>query len=158
MADGLTPWGAPVTLLGERVEQIRAARRELARIGFDRVTGWAVGVPAAWARPDDLTAFRRSDFAELAAARAMHADVIVLDVRRRLEWRASHLDGARNIPLHEVPERVGELPPGPVWVHCAGGFRAAVAASLLERRGRDVVLVDDTYDAAPRAGLPILAA
>lgn len=154
----LAPWGAPVTLLGELVEQILLARRELARIGFDRVMGYAIGVPAAWARPDELTGFRRSDFAELATARGTRAEIIVLDVRRRLEWRGSHLDGARNIPLHEVPERVGELPVGPVWVHCASGFRAAAAASLLERRGREVVLVDDSYAAAARAGCSILAA
>ena len=81
----LAPWDAPVTLLGERVEQIHFARRELARIGFDRVMGYAIGGPAAWARPEELTGFRRSDFAELATARATHADIIVLDVRRRLE-------------------------------------------------------------------------
>ena len=110
----LAPWGAPVTLLGGRAEQISVARRELSRIGFDRVTGYAIGVPAAWARPEELTGFRRADFAELATTRASRTDVVVLDVRRRLEWRASHLDGARNIPLHELSERVGELPPGPV--------------------------------------------
>jgi rhodanese-related sulfurtransferase len=52
--------------------------------------------------------------------------------------------------VYEITDRVGELPAGELWVHCASGYRASVAASLLEREGRDVVLVDDDFDnAAP---------
>ncbi len=42
-----------------------------------------------------------------------------------------------------------------MWVHCAGGMRAAIAASLLDAAGRDVVAVDDGFDAATDAGLPL---
>ncbi|MGW4027124.1 rhodanese-like domain-containing protein, partial [Streptomyces sp. NPDC005009] len=51
--------------------------------------------------------------------------------------------------------RIGEVPPGTVWVHCAGGMRAAIAASLLDAASRDVVAVDDGFDAAAEAGLPL---
>jgi rhodanese-related sulfurtransferase len=43
----------------------------------------------------------------------------------------------------------------PVWVHCAAGYRASIAASLLARAGREVVLVDDDLAAATAAGLPM---
>ena len=62
----------------------------------------------------------------------------MLDVRTAAEWSAGHLPGAVNIPLGELPSRVGELPRGrPLVVHCQAGGRAAIAASLLQRAGRD---------------------
>lgn len=48
------------------------------------------------------------------------------------------------------------MPDGTVWVHCAGGMRAAVAASLLDAAGREVVAVDDGFDAATEAGLTVV--
>ena len=45
------------------------------------------------------------------------------------------------------------LPPGELWVHCASGYRASIAASLLDRAGRDVVFIDDSFDSAVEAGL-----
>ncbi|WP_399145473.1 rhodanese-like domain-containing protein [Streptomyces sp. MK7] len=61
-----------------------------------------------------------------------------------------------HIPIHRLRERLGEVPAGTVWVHCAGGTRAAVAASLLDAAGRDVVAVDDGFDAAAEAGLTVV--
>ena len=70
-----------------------------------------------------------------------------MDVRRDLEWAASHIDGAIHLPLHELPRRLAEVPEGEVWVYCQTGYRASMAASILDAAGRTVVLVDDTYDA-----------
>ena len=61
---------------------------------------------------------------------------IILDVRNRSEWELGHIPGATLIPLPELVERLGELSPSvPVLVHCAGGTRSGIAASLLETRG-----------------------
>ena len=79
---------------------------------------------------------------------------MILDVRRDQEWDASHIAGAVHIPLHQLPARLADVPPGEVWVHCAAGYRASVAASFLDAAGRTVVAVDDEYDRAARAGLP----
>ena len=79
----------------------------------------------------------------------------MLDVRRRLEWEESHIAGAVHIPLHELPGRRADLPPGEVWVHCGAGYRSMVAASLLAARGRRVVAVDDDFANAEAAGLPL---
>jgi rhodanese-related sulfurtransferase len=61
------------------------------------------------------------------------------------------------VPLHELPARLPGLPPGPLWVHCQAGYRAAVAASLLHAAGRAVTAVDDSFDHAAAAGLPVTA-
>ncbi len=81
--------------------------------------------------------------------------MVVLDVRRASERAGGWIDGSVHIPIHELHGRIGDVPPGTVWVHCAGGMRAAIAASLLDAAGRDVVAVDDGFDAAARAGLPL---
>ena len=87
----------------------------------------------------------------LAAARG----VVILDVRRDQEWNDSHLAGAVHIPIHQLPSRLAEVPAGEVWVHCEAGYRASVAASVLDAAGRTVVAVDDEYERAARAGLPL---
>jgi hydroxyacylglutathione hydrolase len=60
-----------------------------------------------------------------------------------------------HLPIHEVLDRIDEVPPGRVWVHCAGGYRAGVVAALLDAHGRDVVAIDDSFDNAGPAGLPL---
>jgi hydroxyacylglutathione hydrolase len=160
----LIPYGAPLTLLGDDPGQIAAAQLQLARIGMEQVTGAATGDPERWADGQPLAAYPVADFAGLAIARRQ-AGVTILDVRRRGEWAAGHVDGALHLPLHELPgqlagrpSRPGWLPAGPVWVHCQGGFRASVAASFLHAAGHDVVAVDDDFSRAASAGLPLTAA
>jgi len=83
--------------------------------------------------------------------------VVVLDVRREGEWREAHIDGAVNIPFHELLGRVAEVPDGEVWVHCAAGYRASIAASILTAAGSQVVAVDDSFaEQAKVAGLPVV--
>ncbi|PXY24031.1 MBL fold metallo-hydrolase [Prauserella flavalba] len=142
----LLPWGSAVTLLGETREQVAEAQRELARIGIDRLEAAATGGVREWAGDDELRSFPTGCFADLAQVRH-HRPVVVLDVRRRQEWDEGHLEGAVHIPLHELLERIDEVPEGEVWVHCKSGYRAAIAASLLDAAGRRVVSVNDDYDA-----------
>ncbi len=152
----LLPWGTPVTLLGEATEQVAAAQRELVRIGIDRPAAMGSGGPERWAGPGtELAGSRRASFAELAAALASDNPPAVLDVRRALERRAEYLPGSTHIPIHEVLDRLAEVPAGPVWVHCAGGYRAGVVAALLAARGHDVVAVDDAIDRARELGLTV---
>ena len=81
----------------------------------------------------------------------------VLDVRLGREWREGHLATAVHIPLHELPDRLEDVPAGRVWVHCAAGYRAAVAGSVLARAGRDVMVVSDQFSSAVEAGLDIVS-
>jgi rhodanese-related sulfurtransferase len=66
------------------------------------------------------------------------------------------LAGALHIPLHDLPARIGEVPPGEIWVHCQSGYRSAIGASLLQAAGRPVVAVDDELARAAAAGLPLV--
>ena len=147
----LIPWGTPLTLLGSTPQEVAAAQRELVRIGIDQLAAAATGPAQEWADGEPLAAYRVADFAGLQRAR--DASAVVLDVRRNGEWAQSHVAGAVHIPLHELPARIGEIPDGLVWVHCQAGYRAAVAASLLDAAGRPVVLVNDDFGRAKPAGL-----
>jgi rhodanese-related sulfurtransferase len=79
----------------------------------------------------------------------------VLDVRRVDEYEESHIPGAVNIPLHELLTRMDEVPAGRLWVHCGSGYRSGVAASLLERAGKDPVHIDALFDEAAQDGVPL---
>ncbi|MFC9819606.1 rhodanese-like domain-containing protein [Streptomyces erythrochromogenes] len=153
----LIPWGKPVTLLAESPEQLAKAQRELARVGIDRPAAAATGEPAEWIPAnEELRDFPRATFADLAALDP-YEHRIVLDVRRDSERAHGWIKDSVHIPIHQLHRRQRELPAGAVWVHCAGGMRAGIAASLLDAAGRDVVAVDDSFDAARSAGLPMIA-
>jgi hydroxyacylglutathione hydrolase len=148
----LIPWGAALTLLGESAEQISEAQRELVRIGIDELAGANTGTPDDWTDAP-LGRYERAKFADLAQLRH-HRQVTVLDVRRASEHDSEHVEGALNIPLHELTGRLGELPGGETWVHCASGYRASIAASILAAQNRAVVLIDDDFDeSAKTSGL-----
>ncbi len=140
----LIPWGTPVTLVADDPDRIAEAQRMLSRIGIDRPAGAAMSPPGE-------AGYSVSDFPGLAGANGAQ----VLDVRRNEEWEEGHLAGAAHVPLHELEERHGDLPDAALWVHCQSGYRASIACSLLDRQGRDVVLIDDDWGNVGAAGLPI---
>ncbi|MCW2613633.1 MAG: metallo-beta-lactamase superfamily protein, partial [Frankiales bacterium] len=150
----LLPWGTPLTLLGDSQQQVAAAQRELVRIGIDRPAAQATA-PLTELAGRSLSTFDLVSFADLDRARRS-GEVAVLDVRRDAEWNQGHLKDARHIPLHELLGRTDEVT-GPVWVHCASGYRATIAGSMLSRAGKDVTVVADSFDAAGDAGLPLEA-
>jgi glyoxylase-like metal-dependent hydrolase (beta-lactamase superfamily II)/rhodanese-related sulfurtransferase len=157
----LIPWGKPVTLLAESAGQLAAAQRELVRVGIDRPAAAATGAPQSWIRGNAGPAsFPRARFTDLADLAGRDADdgVVVLDVRRDSERATGFIKGSVHIPIHTLRARLGEIPDGTVWVHCAGGMRAAIAASLLDAVGRRVVAVDDAFESAEKAGLTVTAA
>ncbi len=137
-----------MTLVGDTADEVAEAQRQLVRIGIDRPAGAADGGLDAWASGGDLRSYRSATFADLAAERSGR-DLAVLDVRRGDEWKTGHVKGALHIPLDELEDRIEEVPADrPVWVHCASGFRASIAASLVDRAGRDVVVIHDDWDNA----------
>jgi len=151
----LIPWGTPLTLLGNTADEVAEAQRELVRIGIDRLEGAATGTPQEWT-DGELASYPRATFADLRDVRH-HREVVILDTRRRLEWEESHIDGAVHIPLHDLLKREADWPAGELWVHCAGGYRASIASSMLAAAGRTVVHVDDQFSNAQGAGLPVVS-
>ena len=146
----LMPWGTPLTLVGESADQVAEAQRQLVRIGVERLEGAAVGDVERLAGDRELATYPRVGFDEITGG----VDGTVLDVRQDDERAESAIPGSLHIPIHEVLDRMGELPAGTrLWVHCASGFRASVATSLLSRAGHDVVLVDDEFANAEKLGI-----
>ena len=150
----ILPWGAPVTLIGDRPEQVIEAQLQLTRIGIDRIAAAATGPAEELASGGRMSSYRVTDFGALAAEWG-RPGLVVLDVRRPDEWRAGHLAGAVHIPFWELAQRAAEVPAGEVWVHCASGFRASIGASVLERAGLQVVHIDDDWGRAAQLGLPL---
>ncbi|WP_248762053.1 rhodanese-like domain-containing protein [Pseudarthrobacter sp. SSS035] len=136
------PWNQKMTLVGSE-EDIEKAIRDLSRIGIDSPDAALGTDPSALAPGTAVVHYPRVDWADMLHGRT--AGDVVLDVRRTDEYDAGHLAGAVNIPLHELLGRMAEIPAGTVWVHCATGYRSGVAASLLQRAGRQVVHVDGKY-------------
>lgn len=149
----IIPWGTPVTLVADRPEHIIEAHRQLTRIGIDRPAGSAVGQPRDLATSEDLRSYPTATFAQLTERVDAMAFEPVLDVRRHDERARGAIPGSTHIPLHDLVARLDEVPDGRVWVHCAVGFRAGIGASLLDRAGRDVVLINDDYRHAVETGL-----
>ncbi len=150
----LMPWGTPVTLIGESPDQVAGAQREMVRIGIDRPAGAAAGEVSSLVPDDELADYPVVTFEDLHKELAEGREApTVLDVRRDDERADEAIPGSSHIPIHALLERLDEVPPGKLWVHCASGYRASICASLLAREGHDVVLVDDEFENAVELGL-----
>jgi hydroxyacylglutathione hydrolase len=148
----LLPAREPLTLVGSR-KDVENAVRDLSRLGIDSPDA-AVGTdPHGLAPQARLDSYPRVGWDGVLAGRA--PEDTVLDVRRADEYARSRVAGAVNIPLHDVLPRLAEVPAGKLWVHCASGYRAGIAASLLHRAGRDVVHIDASFRDAGAAGIPL---
>jgi hydroxyacylglutathione hydrolase len=125
-----------VVLVAEPGREVEAATR-LGRIGFDTVAGYlAGGMQPVAAAPQLLERIERVTAGSLAELLAGPTPPLVVDVRAAREWNDGHIDGALNLPLDHLAERLGELPSDrPLIVYCASGYRSAVAASVLKREG-----------------------
>ena len=147
----LVPWEHELVLVTDRAATLASAVDDLAAIGIDGVGTHvlSVGEPlTAGFRRTDWTGFREHDPARPR---------VLIDVRQRDEHDAGHLPGAVNLPVQDVEAGAATLPPGEVWVHCRSGYRAGIAASLLKRLGREVVLVDDQWDRVGELAIPVAA-
>ena len=115
-----------------------AALAQLRRAGYDRVAGYLAGGFGAWRASGNEVAHIDTRSADDLAADIASGAVGVLDVREASEWRSGHIEGAIHIPGGALPRRLDEVPDDrPLAVVCAGGYRSTVAASLLQRAGRD---------------------
>jgi glyoxylase-like metal-dependent hydrolase (beta-lactamase superfamily II)/rhodanese-related sulfurtransferase len=133
--------GQQVVLLGDAGRGIEAKVR-LARIGFDAVAGEVADIEVVLAdHPELATSARRLPAVEIASWLADDPDIQVVDVRNPGETLvAGTIPGARNIPLPQLLDHLGELEPSrPTIVYCAGGYRSSVAASTLAAHGFKVV-------------------
>ena len=142
----ISPWNSDVVLVTSSEEDALEATRQLARIGIETVVGYYL-VPEGDNIASNPREMRVEKFADLEQVRHSPG-VKVLDVRRNDERRASHIAPSLHIPIHELPQRLTELEAyrgKEIWIHCAGGYRAALATSILANAGHHVVCVNDNY-------------
>jgi rhodanese-related sulfurtransferase len=126
----------PVVLIAEPGFERQAALR-LGRIGFDIVDGYLRdGMQALHSRADLLSSTDRMAPHIAAQAMGTAAAPQLIDVRTPPEWRAGRIDGSLNLPLNRLPDLLeGLARDRTLLVHCAGGYRSSIAASLLRRHG-----------------------
>jgi hydroxyacylglutathione hydrolase len=126
----------PIVIVAEPGREQEAALR-LGRIGFDYLKGYLQGGMEALDRRPDLVWPTERISAPMVAEELAGADApLLLDVRNPGEWAARHIPGSVNIPLNHLQERMAEIPRDRrVAVHCAGGYRSSIAASILHQHG-----------------------
>ena len=140
-----------VTEIGQEEETVK----RLARVGYDHVIGFLKDGFEAWKiagkEMDSVTRISADDFAE----RFKNAP-IVIDVRKPGEFAAEHVDGAKSIPLDFINEDMAEFPKEePFILHCAGGYRSMIAASILKSRGyNNFIEVEGGFSAIAKTAVP----
>jgi hydroxyacylglutathione hydrolase len=145
----------PIVVIAGPGQEEEAIMR-LGRIGFDNVAGYlGGGMQALEARPDLVRRGERITAPALADLLEGENPPRVLDVRTEKEWEAGHLPGSLNIPLNRLAERLGEVPTDRrLVVHCASGYRSAIALSLLQKHGMDPIDLVGGYSAWQASRLP----
>jgi len=125
----------PIVVIGDDNEQEAVVR--LGRIGFDNVVGYLQdGMQSLQQHPELIQTVPRITAAALAEL-LQQEPPFVLDVRSEKEYAIVHLQGSSNVPLTHLRERLQEIPADrPVVVHCEGGYRSAIACSILLQTGR----------------------
>ncbi len=125
-----------ILLVTEKGREEEAITR-LSRVGYDHTIGYLEGGFDAWKKSgkevDTVNRMTTSDFAKSYSEKPL-----VFDVRKKSEYDSQHVEGAVNVPLNEINNHLAEFPKDkPFVVHCAGGYRSMIAASILKQRGWD---------------------
>ncbi|MCO6483045.1 MAG: MBL fold metallo-hydrolase [Flavobacteriales bacterium] len=146
----------PIVLVAEEGSEDEAVTR-LARVGYDNVRGFLKGGMAAWAAAGREADTLESISAEELARRMRTGRLNVVDVRKPGEWNAEHLEHARFAPLQFLNDHLAEFHKDETnYIHCAGGYRSMVAASVLKARGfHNVVDVAGGFAAIKKTDLPV---
>ena len=113
----------------------------LARVGYDYAIGYLDGGFDVWKKAGKEVDFVTSLPAEQFAERYREGNVKVIDVRKPDEFESGHVKGAENIALDTINDNMSGLSKNEtLYVHCAGGYRSMIAASILKSRGFDDVV------------------
>jgi hydroxyacylglutathione hydrolase len=134
----LIPLQQPILLITEEGREAEAVTR-LARVGYDHTLGYLKGGFTAWIQAGkDIDTVKSVPADEFAGRIQQEKETLVVDVRKPSEYDAEHVEGAINVPLDYLNEHISRLPKDKLfYLHCAGGYRSMIAASILKARGWD---------------------
>jgi rhodanese-related sulfurtransferase len=137
-AGGLLPFDAPMLLITETGKEKESIVR-LARVGFDKIEGHLQGGYEAWANAgEEIDLIIDVEADELLMDLPHDPNLIVVDVRKESEFETDHLKEAVNMPLNGLtdPGSMANIEDHQnLYIHCAGGYRSVIAASLFKRQG-----------------------
>jgi glyoxylase-like metal-dependent hydrolase (beta-lactamase superfamily II)/rhodanese-related sulfurtransferase len=157
------PWvGTLITDMKQRIALVTEPGQEeeaitrLARVGYDGVVGYLEGGFESWDNSeneiDQIESISAEQFAELASDKKVNT----VDVRKPTEFEAEHLETVTSAPLHELNQHMSAFKTGENnYIHCAGGYRSMIAASILKSRGiHNVIDIAGGYNAISKTALP----
>ncbi|WP_339627188.1 MBL fold metallo-hydrolase [uncultured Winogradskyella sp.] len=145
----------PIILVVPEGKSSEAVTR-LSRVGYDNTLGYLKGGIDAWQAAgkaiETLTSISAEAFANKAKTSAIH----ILDVRKDGEYQASHIENAQHLSLDFINQKMNEISKDKTYyVHCAGGYRSVIAASILKARGFDKLIdVAGGFGAIKKTDLP----
>ncbi len=160
---GFAPWvGALIPDLQQPILLVTDEGREeevvtrLSRVGYDHVLGFLKGGMAAWTAAGKETDAIENISAEAFSQQFQYQTTTVLDVRKPSEYASTHVEGAVSFPLDFLNEQMEHLPAAKPWyLHCAGGYRSVIAASMLKARGyHDLVNISGGFKALEATDIP----
>mgnify|MGYP003572121326 FL=1 len=127
-----------ILLITEPGKEDEAITR-LSRVGYDYTIGYLDGGFESWKKADkSFNTVNRIDPETLASV--YEENPLIFDVRKKSEFDSEHILEATNIPLNEINDHLAELPKDkPLYLHCAGGYRSMIAASILKQRGWEYI-------------------
>lgn len=156
------PWvGALITDLTQPILFVCDAGLEeetvmrLARVGYDNTIGYLAGGMEAWKNAgkqfDSVASISAEEFSS-----SYNNEMEIMDVRRPGEFEAAHVQNAENKPLDYINDWMSEVQPAKKYfIHCAGGYRSMIAASILKARGfENLVEVAGGYGAIAKTDIP----
>lgn len=139
-------------------EFLNEAITRLSRVGFDNVIGYLEGGIEAWIKAGFETDNVKSIPATILKKKlAKDPEAKVIDVRRENEYLSEHVISAENLPLSTLNQHLSQIPEEEdFYIHCAGGYRSMIAASILKSRGfHNLIDIQGGYDAIKETGIAV---
>lgn len=145
----------PILLVTNEGEEEEVVTR-LSRVGFDNVLGHLKGGYQAWLASGKETDKVNRITAETFAQQVKIGESKIVDVRKESEYAAEHVDEAYSMPLADINEWIKDVKPEEhFFMHCAGGYRSMIAASILQARGyRNFTEVEGGFAAISNTNVP----
>ena len=146
----------PILLVTPKGREEEVVTR-LSRVGFDNTLGYLEGGFEAWKKAameyDTVTSFPAAKIKQALEENKTP----VFDVRKESEFLSEHVKNAENTPLYFINDHISQFPSeGTFYLHCAGGYRSMIAASILKSRGiHNLIDVAGGFGAIKEAGVPV---